>query len=70
MPVLLRLDGSGPLGNVPPASFWICAIWAGVGVGNPSGSGNLNGTAATQERMVDRVANERCMMRGVSGMWR
>ena len=50
--------GSGPLGSVPPATFSIWASWAGLGLGKPSGVGNLNGAATTPATAAERVIIE------------
>lgn len=43
------------------------ASWAGLGLGNPSGKGNLNGVAATPAAAMERARSFdeelKCMMR-------
>ena len=55
--VFVRLAGLGPFGRVPPASCSIAAIWAGLGVGKPSGRGYSNGAAATLVAATVRVSS-------------
>ena len=66
IPVLFRMVGSGPSGSVPCASFSITASWAGLGLGKPSGRGNLNGVAVTPVTATERakivVEEMKCMM--------
>lgn len=71
MAVAVRLAGVGPLGSVPPANCSIAAIWAGVGVGKPSGRGNSKGAATTPVAATAKasmVAGEvKCMMKEIAG---
>lgn len=65
-PALFRMVGRAPLGRVPWASVSMTASWAGSGLGNPSGSGNLKGVAATLAAKMERdrnVVEVKCMVR-------
>ena len=66
-PALFSIVGRGPSGREPWASVSIMASWAGLGAGNPSGRGNLKGTAETMaaeemERARIGVERGKCMM--------
>lgn len=66
-PASFSTVGRGPLGREPWASASIMASWAGLGAGNPSGRGNLKGTAETMaEEAMERarmgVERGKCMV--------